>query len=154
MVRLLLLFLAALLLFLSSRREGLQATARIHGLPYSDIELNRFYADFPPSAKDAFIPGLANLQGQTQAQMDQAKKDVIANIKKYLGDMVDQMFVHYYTPLTGGVINAEIDAAVDTLLQRQLIVPDTPPAVIDGLKVVFKQYFNAQTAPEKPPITS
>jgi hypothetical protein len=141
MVRLLLLFLAALFLLLSSKREGLPRTIKIHGLPYSVSELNQIYEDFPQSGKDAFIPGLTNLQGQTQAQMDAAKARVEQNIKKFLGDMVNLMFIHYYTPLTGPVTDAGIDAAVTDLQQKQIIILDMPPAVLAGLRVVFKKYF-------------
>ena len=120
----------------ASRERG------IHGLPYNISELNQFYADFPQSGKDAFTPGLANLQGQTQAQMDEAKSRVEQNIKKFLGDMVDLMFTHYYAPLNGAAVtDAGIDAAVTDLQQKQMIILDMPPDVLAGLRVVFKNYF-------------
>lgn len=116
----------------------------IHGLPYSGPELNQFYADFPQSGKDAFIPGLKNLQGQTQAQMDAAKVRVDQNVKKFLGDMVNLMFIHYYTPLNGGAVtDAGIDAAVADLQQKQIMILDMPPPVLAGLLVVFKKYFKS-----------
>jgi hypothetical protein len=127
---------AAAALRAASRERG------IHGLPYNISELNQFYADFPQSGKDAFTPGLANLQGQTQAQMDEAKSRVEQNIKKFLGDMVDLMFTHYYAPLDGAAVtDAGIDAAVTDLQQKQMIILDMPPDVLAGLRVVFKNYF-------------